>query len=365
MTRDLKNQDFGMVSMTADDCIFAMKDDSTGSVLVIAIVVDDVLMIGNNEALRQCWFQFMRGFFEVSDDGDLHHYLGVRFTRENGDLVARQDSYLKRVLDRFRMRDCKPAPSPMAAGFKIDPDSLPEHGTSEDVEEMRAIIGCLMYLQVWTRPEIAYAVNYLARFTLRADKVTLKAARRVLAYCKGTPLHGIRYKFDPDNQISANSLKVYADTSDADCKLTSKSTGGFIITLNGAPIAWRSGRLPLVTLSSAESEYVQLTLACQEILYLREVLQLLGFEQASTEIFEDNQAAIAICYNPCHRSRTRHIKRRYHFIRQCIKESEVFVTYTRSEDNIADLFTKPLGDTLFKRHADRARNYYTSFQRLQ
>lgn len=121
-------------------------------------------------------------------------------------------------------------------------------------------------------------------------------------------------------------------------------------------MVWKSGRLPLVTLSSAESEYVQLTLACQEILHLREVLQTLGFEQAPTEIFEDNQAAIAICNNPCHRSRTRHIKRKYHFIRQCIKDSEVYVTYVESRNNVADVFTKPLDETTFERLARRARN---------
>jgi hypothetical protein len=113
--------------------------------------------------------------------------------------------------------------------------------------------------------------------------------------------------------------------------------------LGGSPIAWKSGRLPLVTLSSAESEYVQITLACQEIIYLREMLDDLGYPQGATVILEDNQAAIAICNNPCHRSRTRHITRRYHFIRQCVRAGTVYVKYVPSEKNAADIFTKPLG----------------------
>eukprot|EP00961_Rhodomonas_salina_P042920 577225-Rhodomonas_salina.1 len=95
--------------------------------------------------------------------------------------------------------------------------------------------------------------------------------------------------------------------------------------LDGSPIAWKSGRLPLVTLSSAESEYVQITLACQEIVYLREILDNLGFEQSATVLYKDNRAAIAICNNPCHRSRTRHIACRYHWIRQLIKDRVIFV----------------------------------------
>ena len=81
----------------------------------------------------------------------------------------------------------------------------------------------------------------------------------------------------------------------------------------------------MVTLSSAE--YVQVTPACQETLYLREVLETLGYGQTATAIFEDNQAAIAICNNPCHRTRTHHIQRQYHFIRQCIQDGHVHVVY--------------------------------------
>eukprot|EP00961_Rhodomonas_salina_P266007 3595427-Rhodomonas_salina.1 len=68
----------------------------------------------------------------------------------------------------------------MAQGFSINPEDLPEKGDPRDVEEMRSILGSLMYIQVWSRPEIAFAVNYLARYTQRADKTTIAAARRIL-----------------------------------------------------------------------------------------------------------------------------------------------------------------------------------------
>eukprot|EP00961_Rhodomonas_salina_P146092 1966257-Rhodomonas_salina.1 len=70
----------------------------------------------------------------------------------------------------------------MPQGFSLNPDSLPEQGTpdSEDVAEMRALLGSLMYLQVWMRPEISYAVNYLASYTHRACPSTILAAKRVL-----------------------------------------------------------------------------------------------------------------------------------------------------------------------------------------
>eukprot|EP00961_Rhodomonas_salina_P053998 725096-Rhodomonas_salina.1 len=78
------------------------------------------------------------------------------------------------------MENCKSVPTPMAQGFSINPKDLPEKGDPRDVEEMRSILGSLMYIQVWSRPEIAFAVNYLARYTQLADKTTIAAARRIL-----------------------------------------------------------------------------------------------------------------------------------------------------------------------------------------
>eukprot|EP00961_Rhodomonas_salina_P232845 3146149-Rhodomonas_salina.1 len=151
-------------------------------------------------------------------------------------------------------------------------------------------------------------------------------------------------------------LQVYADTSDADCKLTSRSTGGFIVFINCAAVSWKSCRLPLVTLSSAESEYVQITMACQEILFLRELMEKLGYGQKVTVVFEDNQAAIALCNNPVFHQRTRHIRRRYHFVRQCVEDREIYIAYVKSEDNVADMLTKPLPHVVFIRHRSKALN---------
>eukprot|EP00961_Rhodomonas_salina_P048330 648790-Rhodomonas_salina.1 len=78
------------------------------------------------------------------------------------------------------MDKCKYTASPMPQKFEVDTDSLPERGTDEDIEEMRSILGSLQYLQLWSRPEISFSVNYLACYTLRADKTTITAARRVL-----------------------------------------------------------------------------------------------------------------------------------------------------------------------------------------
>eukprot|EP00961_Rhodomonas_salina_P151306 2036860-Rhodomonas_salina.2 len=213
-----KNKELGMESITPDDCVFRLTTKD-GSVLIIVIVVDDVLIIGNSNELRNKWFAFMNKSFEVTDDCDLKYYLGVHYTRDaNGDLIASQSGYLERVLARFGMTKCKHAISLMQQKFSIDPDNLPAEGSAEDVELMRQILGSLMYLQVWTRPEISYAVNYLARYTLRADKSTITAARRILRYLAATQSEGIRFKCNPRCELGEHAVKVFACllyTSDA------------------------------------------------------------------------------------------------------------------------------------------------------
>ena len=144
-------------------------------------------------------------------------------------------------------------------------------------------------------------------------------------------------------------LYAYADTSDSDCKLTARSTGGHILFCNGAPIAWKSGRQPLVTLSSAESEYVQATSACTEIIYIRHLLERSGISQPVTVLFDDNQAAIDMSKSPVHRQRSKHIRRRFHFVRECCRDGTVKLIHVRSEWNVADAFTKPLPEHSFIR----------------
>ena len=138
-------------------------------------------------------------------------------------------------------------------------------------------------------------------------------------------------------------LYVYFDSSDADYKITGKSTDGkFVIFLNGILIAWRSGRQSIVTLSTCESEYVQATLTAIEILHLRETLDNMGFKQDTTVCYQDNHACIKLSENPVARGKTKHIKRRFHFIRQCVSQGEIRLEPISTHLQISDIFTKPL-----------------------
>mmetsp|Transcript_16839 Transcript_16839/g.40656 ORF Transcript_16839/g.40656 Transcript_16839/m.40656 type:complete len:252 (-) Transcript_16839:376-1131(-) len=246
----------------------------------------------------------------------------------------------------------------MDPNFSLDESDIPtaEEADPKDVKIFRELVGSLGWVVTWTRSDCAFSVNYLARFLLRPNRRLINTAKQVILYLASSRDSGIHFRRRKPSDPLDDMLQVYADTSDADCKLTSRSTGGFIVFINGAAVSWKSGRLPLVTLSSAESEYVQITMACQEILFLRELMEKLGYGQKATVVFEDNQAAIALCNNPVFHRRTRHIRRRYHFVRQCVEDGEIYIAYVKSEDNVADMLTKPLPYVVFIRHRRKALN---------
>jgi len=114
--------------------------------------------------------------------------------------------------------------------------------------------------------------------------------------------------------------------------------------LNNGAVAWRSQRQPTVALSTMESEYMALTEATKELLWLRGLLTELGYENDNpTDLFTDNQSALALAKNPVSHARAKHIDVRHHFVRDAIQDNVVWVQYIPTEDMTADSLTKALG----------------------
>jgi hypothetical protein len=108
--------------------------------------------------------------------------------------------------------------------------------------------------------------------------------------------------------------------------------------INGVVFMYRVGRLPLQTISTCESEYIQLSLTTPQILWIRELLEKIGFPQTmATPIFVDNSNAEALAANPCINSKTRHIPIRFHFVRRHITENRIIVIHIDTKHQVADL----------------------------
>ncbi|CAB0017367.1 unnamed protein product, partial [Nesidiocoris tenuis] len=195
-----------------------------------------------------------------------------------------------------------------------------------------------MYPAVSTRPDIAYPVNWLSQFNNCHTIEHWNPAKKVLRYLKKTPTHGLMFR------KTGKQLQGFTDADWGNCPDDRRSYTGYFFTLGGAAITWQARKQSTVALSSVEAEYMALTEASKEAVYLRQLLRelkLLDDSNASL-IHNDNQGSQLLAKNPIYHGRTKHIDIRHHFVRNCVENGSVKLTYTPTTEMPADILTKPL-----------------------
>jgi hypothetical protein len=202
-----------------------------------------------------------------------------------------------------------------------------------------------------TRPDLAFAYSQLSKFVQYPGVKHLEEAERVLQYVRATYDQGITY-FDPGSAMK-NKLVGWVDSdfgSDVDSR---KSMTGFLMSLNGGPISWKSSRQGGVTLSSSEAEFVAASQAGQEVVYLRALLRGFGYPQVrATEIWEDNASCIMMSENPTNRDRSRHVDVKVHFLRDLVRDGHVKLLKCAGTQNVSDALTKSLPRPAFEKHRE-------------
>ena len=196
-----------------------------------------------------------------------------------------------------------------------------------------------MYLMSCTRPDIAYAVSSLSRFTSNPGDDHWKAIVRVLRYLRYTRDYGLHYTRDPA------VLEGYSDASWISDIQDSKATSGYVFTLGGATVSWKSSKQTVITRSTMESEFVALDKSGEEAEWLRHFLEDIPEWPKPVPaicIHCDNQSTIGRAQNVMYNGKSRHIRRRHNTVRQLISTGVMTIDYVRSKENIADPLTKGL-----------------------
>ena len=315
----------GFKQCTCDNGIFVISDKDR--YMVLAMWVDDMPIFYENESDRKWLMEQIRSKYEI-EESELEYILGIKIEKEKGRLKINQTAYIEKKVEEYGLADSKETTTPMIAKQNLE-DS--EH--EKDDSPYRELIGSIMHSMVYTRPDISYAVSILSRSLGTSTKGHFEAAKRVLKYLKTTKNLAIEYSRPISNQ---SELEVYVDSADA-----AYPHFGYVIKLAGGAISWKSTKSKLSTLSSTESEYIALSSVTQEVMWIRELLAELGFEQQSaTKIFEDNQSTIAIANDPVQQGRTKHLGRRLAFVRDAINNEQVYLEYCPAENMVADMLTK-------------------------
>jgi len=237
------------------------------------------------------------------------------------------------------MWDCNPVATPLDTSIKLS--SIMENEAPADPQEYASIVGGLTFAAYVTRSDIACAVGQLSQFLNNPSTTHMHAAKRVLRYLQGTATLGITYR------PPLLRLQGYSDANWAGDMDTRRSTTGYVVMLNNGAIAWKSRRQPTVALSTMESEYMALTDATKELKWVKTLLAELGYSNGKsnepTELYSDNQGAIALAKNPVSHSRVKHIDLRHHLVREAIQDRIIWVQYIPTTEMTADSLTKALG----------------------
>ena len=121
---------------------------------------------------------------------------------------------------------------------------------------------------------------------------------------------------------------------------SSKSTSGYIYTISGTAVSWMSRLQKCVSLSSTEAEYVAIADAGKDLIWLADYLEELGKKQSEKILYSDIQSAIQLVKNPVYHSKTKHIRRRYHFTRRAVENGDMCLEKIEGEKNPRDMLTK-------------------------
>jgi hypothetical protein len=307
---------------------------------VCQIYVDDIIFGSTNQKSCEEFSRVMTQKFEMSIMGELNYFLGFQVKQLKDDTFISQTKYTQDLLKRFGMKDAKPAKTPMGTDGHVD---LNKGGKSVDQKAYRSMIGSLLYLCA-SRPDIMLSVCMCARFQSDPRECHLVAVKRILRYLVATPCFGIWYP-----KGSTFDLIGYSDSDFARCKVDRKSTSGTCQFLGRSLVSWSSKKQTSVTLSIAEAEYVVAGQCCAQLLWMRQTLWDFGYNLSKVPLLCDNESAICMADNPVEHSCTKHIDIRHHFLRDHQQKGDIEVFYVSTENQLADIFTKPLDEKTFCR----------------
>ncbi|XP_077215490.1 uncharacterized protein LOC143850059 [Tasmannia lanceolata] len=230
----------------SDKCIYSKFKGSKG--VVICLYVDDMLIFGTDIASIQSTKSYLSQNFDMKDMGEADVILGIRIIRQDNGLILTQSHYIEKVLKKFNHFECSPISTP------FDPNIKLYLNTGRTISQLgyASVIGSLMYAMTCTRPDIAYAVGKLSRFTSNPSFSHWNAVYRVLKYLKKTIDYGLCYSGYP------TVIEGYSDASWITERIDHLSTSGWIFTLGGGAVSWASKKQTCITTSTMEAEFIAL-----------------------------------------------------------------------------------------------------------
>ena len=206
-----------------------------------------------------------------------------------------------------------PADTLVEEGLKL---CIVSNQVPADKGRYQRLVGRLMYL-AHTRPDLTYALSIVSQFMHNPGEQHMRAVMRILRYLKSAPGKGILFSKSTD----CHKVEAYKDDDWAGSIDDNRSTSGYFTFVGGNLVTWRSKKQNVVARSSAEAEYRGMALGICEVLWLRQLLEDLGYPPKQLiQVYCDNKAACDIAYNSVQHDRTKNIYIDKHFIKEKLND---------------------------------------------
>ena len=315
---------------------------------IVAVATDDMALSSKRPEDAKRFKSEIRRFWEITDHGPIKWFLGFEIKRDRKarTISINQRAYIESMVEKFRLTNARSVSTPMDPGVHFSVDQCPS--TLNQSSKMRGVpyseaIGSVLWPVVVSRPDAAFAVGVLSQFIQNPGPAHWEGVKRVINYMGSTK--DLWLTFGGNQAV----VEGFCDADWASQKHR-HSISGFSFHYGTGAVLWSSKKQGIVSLSSTEAEYVAQTHAAKEAIWLRSFIsEIRGDDEKPLTIGCDNQGAIALAKDNKFHSRTKHIDLRYHFICEAVEDGKISVKYIPTEENVADIFTKPLPRPKFDR----------------
>jgi hypothetical protein len=343
--------ELGYKQLTTDQCVYAkwnnwnlknLKKDS--HFVFILVHSDDLIIISNLKEIMLKEKEILLQAFEGVDQGDLSSFCGVEINIKESGISLTMKYYWNKVLKRFGISTDSKEDKPLKS--KINKMDCPANINEARKKTYLQIIGSIIFGYTHCRLDLAFPVGMLTRVMHNPSDKHLRQLNGLLKYINATKDWGLNYFRDLSVQYGMDfTFFAYCDSSHADDEASFKSTGGwfFFLRQGQATISSKSGQTQDVALSSTEAETIWACNASTQGAFILQFLdELKIFGKISFELKEDSEPAINAQRKNVSQSRFRHIKIKYHYIRNLINEGWCKLVKINTKDQVADMATKIL-----------------------
>lgn len=333
---------YGFERSECEPCLYVLYKGN--NFIIMNIHVDDMGGITTDKEMVKDLEFYLSKHVEIKHLGELRHFNGIKIERNQECIALSQLPNIMELLESNRMERCNPKATPMEQNLKL---KIAEAEEIVNQSWYRTNIGKSLYIARCTRPDITTAVSILSRYSTGPGKEHHDAVNRLLGYLQGTKTLKLIFSGTIGEGLE---LKIFVDSDWAGCVVDRKSTTGYTIFLNGNLLSFRTLKQKITALSSCEAEYIAFSTAIQELIWILQLLKHMRMKCKTPIVYVDNQGAIDLVRKATVGDKSKHIDIRYHFARQLLRDGVFELQHIAGTENPADLFTKALNKTLFRKH---------------